>query len=156
MTKAIVVGSGLAGLTTAAYLAKGGCDVTVCEQGEAVGGVTRTFSRNGFSWDIGPLGIEGLYPNEPGGIVVAELGCADRIPLAPMDRSVSFPDFRVFRPATYGDPAGARTASRRSFPRRRAPSIASRDSSTPYPISLPSSGAPSSPADWSRLSSRSA
>ncbi len=102
MAKAVVVGSGLAGLTTAAYLAQAGCEVTVYEQGDAIGGVTRTFSRDGYSWDIGPLGIEGIYPNEPGGIVVSELGCADRIPLVFTDRSVSFPDFEVFRPEVYG------------------------------------------------------
>jgi prolycopene isomerase len=116
MSKAIVVGSGLAGLTTAAYLAKAGCAVTVYEQGEAIGGVTRTISRDGFSWDVGPLGIEGLYPNEPGGIVVSELGCAHRIPLVPMDRSVSFPGFRVFRPETYGGPAWRTDRLKEIFP----------------------------------------
>jgi prolycopene isomerase len=120
MSKAIVVGSGLAGLTTAAYLAKAGVAVTVYEQGDVIGGVTRTVARDGFQWDIGPLGIEGMFPDNPGGIVVSELGCAGRIPLAPMDRSVSFPDFEVFRPPAYGGPAWRTDRLKQIFPEEAA------------------------------------
>ncbi len=120
MSKAIVVGSGLAGLATAAYLARAGYAVTVYEQSDTVGGVTRTVARDGFQWDIGPLGIEGMFPGEPGGIVVSELGCADRIPLVPMDRSVSFPDFEVFRPRTYGGPAWRTDRLKQIFPEEAA------------------------------------
>jgi phytoene dehydrogenase-like protein len=116
MTKAIVIGAGMAGLTCAAYLAKDGCSVEVYEQSEVVGGVTRTISKGGFSWDIGPLVIEGLAPNEAGGVVLRELGCADRVPIVPGDRSVSFPDFRVFRPPLYSGPYWRRERLTELFP----------------------------------------
>ena len=116
MTTAIVVGSGLAGLAGAAYLAKAGCAVTVYEQAGAPGGVTRTFSRGGFMWDIGPIGIEGMFPDNPGGIVLSELGCADRVPIVPMDRGVSFPDYSVIRPDTYAGPAWHTDRLKELFP----------------------------------------
>ena len=43
MTRAVVVGSGMAGLTAAAYLARDGCQVDVFEQADLIGGVTTTF-----------------------------------------------------------------------------------------------------------------
>jgi phytoene dehydrogenase-like protein len=122
MTKAVVIGAGMAGLTCAAYLAKEGCSVEVYEQGEVVGGVTRTISQGGFSWDIGPLVIEGLAPNEAGRVVLQELGCSDRVVTVPGDRSASFPDFRVFRPPVYSGPYWRRDRLIEIFP-DQAPGI---------------------------------
>ncbi|MDM7992124.1 MAG: FAD-dependent oxidoreductase [Candidatus Fermentibacter sp.] len=51
----IVVGAGVAGLTLAERLcAGGGCEVTVLEGEESPGGLARTFTREGFRFDIGP------------------------------------------------------------------------------------------------------
>ena len=58
MTRAIIVGSGMAGLTAAAYLARHGCEVEIFEQADEIGGVTWTLHRDGFSWDLGPLMVE--------------------------------------------------------------------------------------------------
>jgi phytoene desaturase len=41
LKKAIVIGSGFAGLSSAAYLAKAGVDVTVIEKNEDLGGRAR-------------------------------------------------------------------------------------------------------------------
>lgn len=49
----IVVGSGIGGLTTAACLAKLGKSVCVLEQHYTAGGMTHTYERNGFEWDVG-------------------------------------------------------------------------------------------------------
>ncbi len=66
MTRAIIIGSGMSGLTTAAYLAKEGCAVQIYEQSATVGGVTQTIKRDGFSWDMGPLVVEGLATKPAG------------------------------------------------------------------------------------------
>ncbi|AMM49891.1 phytoene dehydrogenase [Rufibacter sp. DG15C] len=52
--KAIVIGAGFAGLSTAASLAKAGYRVTVLEKNEVAGGRARTFSAQGFTYDMGP------------------------------------------------------------------------------------------------------
>jgi all-trans-retinol 13,14-reductase len=51
---AIVIGSGIGGLTAAALLAKhGGKRVLVLERHYEVGGYTHTFHRPGYEWDVG-------------------------------------------------------------------------------------------------------
>jgi len=50
---AIVVGGGIAGLTSAAFLAKAGINVVLCEKEKACGGLVNTFEREGFFFDGG-------------------------------------------------------------------------------------------------------
>jgi len=50
---AIVIGSGMGGLACACALARTGHRVLVLERHFAAGGLTQTFSRNGFRWDVG-------------------------------------------------------------------------------------------------------
>ena len=49
-----VIGSGLAGMSAASYLAKNNFDVTVYEKNETYGGRLQQFSSNGFTFDTGP------------------------------------------------------------------------------------------------------
>lgn len=49
-----VIGSGFAGLSAASFLAKAGCNVTIFEKNETIGGRARKFSVNGFTFDMGP------------------------------------------------------------------------------------------------------
>ena len=49
-----VIGSGFAGMAAACFLAKNGCKVTVFEKNTAVGGRARSFSAEGFTFDMGP------------------------------------------------------------------------------------------------------
>ena len=51
---AIVIGAGVAGLSTASYLAKYGFEVTVLEKNSQAGGRARVFSAEGFMFDMGP------------------------------------------------------------------------------------------------------
>ena len=53
-SKVIVIGSGFAGLTSAAILAKQGFDVTVIEKNEMAGGRARIWKKDGFTFDMGP------------------------------------------------------------------------------------------------------
>ena len=50
---AIVIGSGIGGLTTAAVLAKSGQRVLVLEQHDQAGGCCHTFIDKGFEFDVG-------------------------------------------------------------------------------------------------------
>jgi len=49
----IVIGSGMGGMTTAAALSRFDHKVLLLEQAQAIGGLTHSFTRNGFSWDVG-------------------------------------------------------------------------------------------------------
>ena len=50
---AIVIGSGMGGLTTAALLSELGKRVCVLEQHYTAGGYTHSYERNGYEWDVG-------------------------------------------------------------------------------------------------------
>lgn len=52
--KIAVIGSGFAGISAASFLAKEGCDVTVFEKNDSIGGRARKFSAEGFTFDMGP------------------------------------------------------------------------------------------------------
>jgi diapolycopene oxygenase len=55
MTKrAVIVGGGLGGLATAVRLSARGWRVTVCEQGDTLGGKMNRASAHGFTFDTGP------------------------------------------------------------------------------------------------------
>lgn len=102
--KVAVIGSGLAGLTAAATLAVKEHQVEVFEHYHQPGGVTASYERDGFRWDLGQLLVEGFGPGEPVGKVLAALGVADRIRLRVEDRRYIFPDFSLDKPETYEGP----------------------------------------------------
>lgn len=54
----VVVGAGAAGLTAAAYLAKGGHRVLLCEKNAKVGGLVSSFEQDGFVFDAGVRAFE--------------------------------------------------------------------------------------------------
>ena len=49
----IVIGSGMGGMTTATALSRMEHKVLLLEKAQTIGGLTHTFSRDGFSWDVG-------------------------------------------------------------------------------------------------------
>ena len=54
---AIIVGGGIAGLTSAAFLTKNGYKVMLCEKEDHVGGLVSSFNYDGFLYDAGVRGI---------------------------------------------------------------------------------------------------
>lgn len=54
MKKAVVIGSGFAGIAAASVLAKQGVSVTVLEKNDSLGGRARQYSADGFVFDMGP------------------------------------------------------------------------------------------------------
>ncbi len=60
----IVIGAGNGGISAAALLAKQGRKVLVIEQSDRVGGCCSTFTKNGYSFDVGASIVEVIYPIE--------------------------------------------------------------------------------------------
>jgi phytoene dehydrogenase-like protein len=114
--KVIIIGSGMAGLIAGAYLARDGYIVIIYEQFSEIGGVTATIHEKGYSWDIGPLLLEGLAPHEKLGKILAELGLTNKISLIYEDRGQSFPDFQVWHPENYEGPYWRREYFKKLFP----------------------------------------
>jgi phytoene desaturase len=54
MKKAVVIGSGFAGLSAACFMAKAGWNVTVLEKNDQPGGRARRLKAAGFTFDMGP------------------------------------------------------------------------------------------------------
>ena len=54
----VVVGGGMAGLTSAAYLAKENRSVLLIEKNKECGGLVNSFSRDGFQFDAGIRALE--------------------------------------------------------------------------------------------------
>lgn len=54
MKRITVIGSGVAGLSCASFLAKEGHDVTLLEKNSSIGGRARKFEEKGFVFDMGP------------------------------------------------------------------------------------------------------
>jgi len=80
---AIVIGSGMGGLAAAAALSRTGHKVLLLEQYQTLGGLTHSFSRNGFSWDVGLHYLSGVAPDEPERQILDWL-CDTPIELSPM------------------------------------------------------------------------
>uniref|UniRef100_A0A3Q2XNZ1 Putative all-trans-retinol 13,14-reductase n=2 Tax=Hippocampus comes TaxID=109280 RepID=A0A3Q2XNZ1_HIPCM len=60
---AVVIGSGIGGLTAAALLSKAGKRVLVLEQHDQAGGCTHTFQNKGFEFDVGIHYLGQLHEN---------------------------------------------------------------------------------------------
>ena len=67
----VIVGGGLAGLATAAFLAKAGRPVTVLERANGLGGRADTHASKGYFFNLGP---HALYAKGAGRAVLDELG----------------------------------------------------------------------------------
>ncbi len=70
----IIVGSGIAGLTSGALLSKRGYKVLVLEQHYLVGGYCSAFNRKGFIFNTGVENISGLWERGPITHLLRELG----------------------------------------------------------------------------------
>ena len=99
--KAIVIGSGLAGLTAAALLAKNGYEVKLFEQYEKIGGVTATLEEDGYRWDLGQMVIPDLGKGEPARKILEDLGVSEQVKVIKGYRENFFPDFRIQRPKEF-------------------------------------------------------
>ena len=91
---AIVIGSGIGGLTCAAALAKANHKVLLLERHSVAGGLTQTFDRNGFVWNVGMHYLADMGPNGFARAILDWLsdGKIAFAPLGPVYDTLHFPD----------------------------------------------------------------
>ncbi len=112
--KAIIVGSGVSGLMSAALLAENGWEVTVCERADHIGGVTALAEKDGFRWEQGPLLLGDLFPGEDAARVLAKVGI--HLEMIREDRGIVLPDYEMWPPSTYEGPYWRRDRLKQLFP----------------------------------------
>jgi C-3',4' desaturase CrtD len=112
MMKVVVIGAGVGGLTTAALLAKRGCEVTVLEAHVEPGGCAATFFHKGYRFDVGATLVGGFHPGGPHQIVGEQLGIT--WPIRPVEPAmqVHLPNQMITR---WGDADRWRAERRRAF-----------------------------------------
>lgn len=103
MSRAIVIGGGVAGLATAGLLAREGYRVTVLERNSRTGGRAGTLDRGGFRFDTGPSWY--LMP----GVFDHFFELMGTTTAAQLDLVGLDPAYRVFSEPTEGRPASAVT-----------------------------------------------
>jgi phytoene dehydrogenase-like protein len=114
--KIAIIGSGISGLTAGAYLAKAGHDVNIFEQYPTIGGVTATIHQDGFSWDIGPLLLDGFAPGDQGRAILEELGVSDKVLSVREDRGLEILGLPLWKEEKYGGPLWRKEKLKEIFP----------------------------------------
>ena len=82
---AIVIGSGIGGMTAAACLAELGQKVVVFEQHYTAGGFTHSYARNGYEWDVGVHYIRDVGAKHTLARRLFDFVSAGKLEWAPMD-----------------------------------------------------------------------
>ena len=145
--RAVIVGAGIGGLTTAALLLRAGYGVVVLEAHIYPGGSAGTFYHKGYRFDAGATLAGGFSAGGPHARVAESLGL--EWPISPVDPAwvVHLPDGRAV--TQWADPAAWQAERQRAFPasepfwrrQERLADIAWDISSRPFPWP------PRSPAD---------
>jgi len=100
----IVIGSGMGGMSAATALSRMKHKVLLLEQAQTIGGLTHTFSKDGFSWDVGLHYCGSFGPDQPGDKVLDWLSgeAVEFQSLGTVYDTIHFPDgfeLAVGRPA---------------------------------------------------------
>jgi prolycopene isomerase len=77
--RAVIIGAGLGGLTSGAFLARDGFEVLVLEQSRSLGGYASSFRRGPFTFEVSLHA--GAFGNTPGRRLLEDLGLFDRLEL---------------------------------------------------------------------------
>ncbi len=116
----IVIGSGMGGMTAAAFLAKLGRRVLVIEQHYVPGGFTHTFKRKGWEWDVGVHAVGEVTNHSLTGRILTHLtdGRLQWTSLGPVYDEFHYPDgFEIDFPDT---PNKFRENLVKAFPKEQA------------------------------------
>lgn len=85
MSKVLIIGSGLGGLSCGYILQKNGYDVTVLEQGAQIGGCLQCFTRKGVRFETGMHFIGSAAPGQTMDRMLNYLGLSDDLRLSQLD-----------------------------------------------------------------------
>lgn len=83
--KAVIIGGGLGGLFTGAFLSKEGVEVTVLEKNNVIGGGLQCFKRNGTCFETGMHILGGFHPGGSLNRICAYLGILDKLEIRHTD-----------------------------------------------------------------------
>src|SRR3954447_26693597 len=108
----VVVGGGVAGLSTAALAQRLGLRTALLEAHTKLGGCAGYFGRGPYTFDVGATALMGLGPGEPLGALLNVLGIEFEAVRSPAYR-VHLPDRRL---DIVADPAAFEAASAAAFP----------------------------------------
>ena len=110
----VVIGAGLGGLVSAAYLSKYGFDVTLIEQHDIPGGYATSFERDDFTFDVSlhATVAEHAFPQK----ILVDLGVWDQLKVAyiPELRRIITSEFDITLPAK--NPEGVKKVISKQFP----------------------------------------
>ncbi|NOX33622.1 MAG: NAD(P)/FAD-dependent oxidoreductase [Deltaproteobacteria bacterium] len=113
----VVIGAGLGGLVSAAYLSRYGFDVTLIEQHSVPGGYATSFDREDFTFDVSlhATVAEHAMPQ----MILTDLGIWDKLKIAhtPELKRIITPKFDVTLPAK--NPEGVKKAMSKAFPHEK-------------------------------------
>ena len=87
MSKVVIIGSGLGGLSCGYILQKNGYDVTILEQGVQLGGCLQCFTRKGAKFETGMHFIGSASPGQTMHRVFGFLDIRDKIGLSALDEN---------------------------------------------------------------------
>lgn len=85
MSKIVIIGSGLGGLTCGYILQKSGYDVTILEQGAQIGGCLQCFYRKGAKFETGMHFIGSAAPNQTMGKIMRYFALDESVELSALD-----------------------------------------------------------------------
>ena len=114
----VVIGAGLGGLSSAAYLAKAGKKVLVLEHHSVPGGYAHEFRRGKYRFEVALHAIDGAGPGGWAYPVLKDLGVTERVHFHRMDPfyTVQFPEHEI---TAHADPVAYEAELIRNFPHEK-------------------------------------
>jgi len=111
----IIIGAGLGGLTAGAKLAKEGMRVLLLEQHDRPGGCASTFTRRGFTMEVGLHEMDGLHPGDMKNRIFEDLGIYTQVEFLPVPEFYRFLNDRLDLVVPH-DPEAAKGILKKQFP----------------------------------------
>jgi all-trans-retinol 13,14-reductase len=111
----IIIGAGLGGLTAGAKLAKEGMRVLLLEQHDRPGGCASTFTRRGFTMEVGLHEMDGLHPGDMKNRIFEDLGIFTQVEFLPVPEFYRFLNDRLDLVVPH-DPEAAKGILKKQFP----------------------------------------